>query len=62
MDIAERFAEINEAYRVLSDDAHSIRSSRLGEVEIHLSTREGYNERGRLVALRVRRVRRGIGP
>ena len=30
---------------VLSDDAHSIRSSRLGEVEIHLQTREGYNER-----------------
>ena len=28
---------------VLSDDAHSIRSSRLGEVEIHLQTRDGYN-------------------
>ena len=37
---------------VLSDDAHSIRSSRLGEVEIHLSTREGYNERARNYFLR----------
>ena len=30
---------------LLSDDAHAIRSSRLGEVEIHLATRNGYNER-----------------
>ena len=37
---------------LLSDDAHSIRSSRLGEVEIHLSTREGYNERARNYFLR----------
>ena len=32
---------------LLSDDAHSIRSSRLGEVEIHRATRNGYNERAR---------------
>ena len=32
---------------LLSDDAHSIRSSRLGEVEIHMSTRNGYIERAR---------------
>jgi hypothetical protein len=32
---------------LLSDDAHSIRSSRLGEVEIHLATRNGYNGRAR---------------
>jgi len=32
---------------LLSDDAHSIRSFRLGEVEIHPSTRDGYNDRAR---------------
>jgi len=32
---------------LLSDDAHAIRASRLGEVEIHVSTREGYNDRAR---------------
>lgn len=30
---------------LLSDDAHAIRSSRLGEVEIHPSTRAAYNKR-----------------
>jgi len=37
---------------LLSDDAHAIRSSRLGEVEIHPPTREGYNERARNYWLR----------
>ena len=29
---------------LLSDDAHAIRSSRLGEIEIHPSTRANYNK------------------
>mmetsp|Transcript_27588 Transcript_27588/g.72926 ORF Transcript_27588/g.72926 Transcript_27588/m.72926 type:complete len:775 (-) Transcript_27588:35-2359(-) len=32
---------------LLCDDAHAIRSLRLGEVEIHPSTRDGYNDRAR---------------
>ena len=32
---------------LLSDDAHAIRASRLGEVEIVHSTRTGYNDRAR---------------
>jgi len=37
---------------LLCDDAHAIRSLRLGEVEIHPSTRDGYNDRARNYMLR----------
>ncbi len=43
---------------LLSDDAHAIRSSRLGEVEIHLATRNGYNERARNFWVRQRNMYR----